>query len=181
MKILIADDDSVSRLVLEAALKTFGHDVTVTDGGQPALQAFQKEYFSVAILDWIMPDISGPELCRIIRQTQRDQYTYVILLTILQSKSDYFEGMDAGADDFIVKPFETGFLQSRLRVAERILGLRRHVGRLEGLLPICASCKRIRDGGGTWQAIETYIAARSDASFTHGLCPDCTANYFRRP
>ena len=178
MKILIAEDDPVALKLLETVLKKMGHDVTsATDG----LEAWKKyiyrdEYFQVVITDWMMPDLEGPQLCRMIRDVATGrQYTYVVLLTVLDTKNDYLAGMDAGADDFFVKPFDEDYLRVRLRVAERILGLRQHVARLEGLLPICSYCKNIRDAEEKWHPVEAYVRERSDVSFSHGVCPDCMA------
>ena len=93
----------------------------------------------------------------------------------MQGKCAYLEGMSAGVDDFVTKPFDPDELAARLRVAERILGLQTQVKQLEGLLPICTYCKRIRDEGNAWSVIEEYLARRTDASFTHGVCPQCFA------
>lgn len=123
MKILIAEDDTISRLVLGATLKKLGHDVTATVDGQQAWDALGKEHFSLLISDWMMPDMDGLELCRRIRAGNQAQYTYIILLTALSGKTSYLDGMDAGADDFITKPFDADQLAARLRVADRILAL----------------------------------------------------------
>jgi sigma-B regulation protein RsbU (phosphoserine phosphatase) len=173
MKILIADDDNVSRLLLEEVLKNQGHEVTATVDGRDSWAAFQKEYFPVVISDWLMPELDGLTLCRSIRHIHRDSYSYVILLTTLHGKANYLEAMEAGADDFLTKPFDADQLVARLHVAERILGLRQHVRRLEGLLPICSYCKKIRDDQNRWQVIEGYIAKRTEARFSHSICPEC--------
>ncbi len=123
MKILIAEDNLTSRLVLSATLKKFGHEVTATSDGQQAWDALEKEHFSLLISDWMMPEVDGLELCRRIRAKNSQGYTYIILLTALSGKTSYLDGMDAGADDFITKPFDEDQLVARLRVAERILGL----------------------------------------------------------
>jgi len=173
MKILIADDDNVSRLVLASSLKKLGYEVVAAENGLKALEAFQKDIFSVLILDWLMPGMDGPALCREVRKLPRENYTYIVLLTSLEGKSNYLEAMDAGADDFMSKPFDADQLTARIQVAERILGLHKHVNQLEGLLPICCSCKRIRDGKDQWQRVESYIEIHSEARFTHGFCPEC--------
>jgi phosphoserine phosphatase RsbU/P len=173
MRILIAEDDSMSRMLLEQALTQQGHQVVVAVNGREAWDSFQKEYFPVLISDWLMPDLDGLMLCRAVRQTQRDSYTYIVLLTVLHGKANYLEAMEAGADDFVTKPFDAEQLAARVHVAERILGLRRHVHRLEGLLPVCMYCKKIRDDQGQWQEIETYIATHSEARFSHTVCPNC--------
>jgi sigma-B regulation protein RsbU (phosphoserine phosphatase) len=179
LKILIAEDEKTSRLVLEASLKKHGHDVVAVENGLKAWEAFQIEYFPVIISDWLMPGMDGLALFRKIRESPRENYTYLVLLTALEGKTNYLEAMDAGADDFMTKPFDAEQLAARIQVAKRILGLRKHVTQLEGLLPICSSCKRIRDANGTWQRVENYIETHSEAQFTHGYCPECYAKYMK--
>jgi len=123
MKILIAEDDNVSRLVLVSALKKQGHEVVAAENGLEALQVLQKEYFPVLILDWLMPGMDGLEVCREVRSLLLESYTYIVLLTSLEGKSNYLEAMDAGADDFISKPFDADQLRGRIHVAERIINL----------------------------------------------------------
>lgn len=173
MNVLVADDDSVSRLLLGGTLKKFGHAVVATENGREAWATFQREHFPILISDWVMPELDGLELCRLIRSEQRAKYTYIILLTSLGGKDNYLAGMDAGADDFITKPFDSDQLNARLRVAERVLGLQERMKQLEGLLPICAWCKKIRDQRNSWIPIEQYIAVRTDTSFSHGICREC--------
>src|SRR5579859_2629217 len=110
MRILIADDDLTSRLVLQATLKKLGHMVTSASNGLEALQAFDKQSVPILISDMLMPGMDGLELCRRIRSVPRPQYTYFILLTTVGSKSGYLDGMKAGADDFIHKPFDEEML-----------------------------------------------------------------------
>lgn len=179
MKILVAEDDTVSRLLLEAVLKKLGHEAVVTENGREAWERFQNEYFPVVISDWMMPELDGPGLCRAIRNVHRDLYTLVIVVTVLGGKNNYLEAMDAGADDFITKPIDPDQLGARLRVAQRLLGLREHVKQLEGLLPICSFCKRIRDDANEWKQIEKYITQRSEARFSHSICPECSKEHFQ--
>jgi DNA-binding response OmpR family regulator len=123
MKTLIADDDEITRLLLSSALKRLGHEVEEATDGSEAWEASRREYFPLIISDWMMPDLDGLEFCRRVRAESRPDYTYIILLTSRSGISNYLEGMDAGADDFITKPFENDALAARVRVAERILGL----------------------------------------------------------
>jgi two-component system chemotaxis response regulator CheY len=123
MKILIAEDDTTTRLIFGATLRKMGHTVTAVEDGGKAWKAWQQEEYSLLISDWIMPDMDGLELCKRIRAQASLQYTYIILLTSMDGKGSYLEGMDAGADDFITKPFDEEQLAARLRVAERIIAL----------------------------------------------------------
>ena len=173
MHVLIAEDDAVTRLTLSAALKKMGHEITLATDGAEAWADLQLMHVPVVISDWQMPEMDGPDLCRRIRGRKDARYTYFILVTATGGKQRYLEGMEAGADDFITKPVDLEELRARLTVAERILGLRQHVQQLEGLLPICQYCKRIRDGTEQWQPIERYVEKRSEAQFSHGICPDC--------
>lgn len=172
MKILVAEDDATSRLVIEATLKKAGHEVTTADNGLQAWTAWRESAYPALISDWQMPDLDGLELCRAIRHTGGAQYTYFILLTAHGGKTNYLEAMEAGADDYLTKPLDVQQLLAKLHVAERILGLRQHVKRLEGLLSICAYCKKIRDNS-QWQQMERYVTQHSEARFSHGICPDC--------
>ncbi len=172
MKILIAEDDATSRLVLEATLRKAGHEVVAAENGLHAWTAWREAFCPVLISDWQMPDLDGLELCRVIRRTGNANYTYIILLTAHGGKTNYLEAMTAGADDFLTKPLDVEQLLAKLHVAERILGLRQHVKRLEGILSICAYCKKIRDDN-RWRQMESYVTQHSEAQFSHGICPDC--------
>ncbi len=123
MRVLIADDDLVSRTVLRKTLEKWGHDVLAAPDGDQAWAAFQQEAFPVVISDWMMPGLDGPELVRRIRHHNQNGYVYTILLTARSQKEDIVAGMEAGADDFVTKPFDAGELHARLRAGERILSL----------------------------------------------------------
>jgi len=126
MKILIAEDDSTSRRILEAALTKWGHDiVSVADGAEAWEKLQDADAPKLAILDWIMPSIEGVEICRKLRENKKDeeQYTYLILLTSKGSKENIISGMEAGADDYVVKPFDQHELRVRIRAGQRIVQL----------------------------------------------------------
>jgi DNA-binding response OmpR family regulator len=173
MKVLVAEDDPISRLVLESTLVRLGHDPVPAENGSLAWVRFQVEQFPVVVTDWQMPGLDGLEFCRRIRADPRPRYTFVIVLTAEGSREGYLEGMKAGADDFLVKPLDAGQFEARLIVAERILRLQTELRTLEELLPICSYCKRIREGKDYWQQVEAYISRRTEAKFSHSICPDC--------
>jgi two-component system, cell cycle response regulator len=124
MKILIADDSIVSRHLLDATLRKWGYDVVVASDGIEAWNQLQTEDApSMAILDWVMPGLTGPEVCHLVRKRARERYTYILLLTSKSLKEDLIEGMEAGADDYITKPFDQHELKVRLRAGTRIIEL----------------------------------------------------------
>jgi two-component system NtrC family sensor kinase len=123
MKVLIADDDPISRRLLHSYLQKWGHEVVLATNGAEAWRLFQEEHFFLVISDWMMPDMEGPELIRRIRASARPGYVYTLLVTARAQKEDVVEGMEAGADDFITKPFDRDELRVRLRAGERIIHL----------------------------------------------------------
>jgi len=173
MKILIVDDDSTTRLVLGATLSRLGHEVLTAEDGTSAWAIIREQPIEVLLTDWNMPGMNGLELCRQVRAAPGTKYTYVILLTVLDGREYFLKGMEAGADDFITKPWDEQQLAARLRVAERLLHLQSEVTVLSGLLPICSYCKSIRDDQNYWQQLEAYVSTRTDARFSHSICPKC--------
>ena len=124
MRILIAEDDPVSRRLLQATLTRWGYEVTVCVNGTEAWHALEKEDApKLAILDWMMPGVDGLEVCRRIRERGGEPYVYVLLLTAKIQKEDVVAGMDAGADDYVTKPFDAHELKVRLRAGQRIIDL----------------------------------------------------------
>ena len=131
MKILIAEDDPISRRLLEASLNEWGYDVLVTSDGSEAWELIEKhDAPSLVISDWMMPHMDGLELCRKIRQMERTGYIYFIILTAKGRKEDIIEGLEAGADDFLIKPFDREELKCRTRTGERIIKLEQRILKL---------------------------------------------------
>ncbi len=134
MKILIADDDVVSRRLLQSYLQKWGYEVTAAQDGAEAWRIFEQGLFTMVITDWMMPQIDGSGLLRRIRASQRPGYVYAILLTAKSQKADLVEGMEAGADDFLTKPFDRDELRVRLRAGERIIRLEHHLRETQAAL-----------------------------------------------
>lgn len=193
MRVLISDDDPISRRLLEATLRRTGYDVVQTENGRQALDVLEEENApKLAILDWIMPEMDGIEVCRRIRHNQSLSYTYIVLLSSKGKKDELAEGFKAGVDDYLIKPFDPIELRSRLAVGERLINLQealetkvrelqtahKHVTQLQGLIPICMHCKKIRDDESTWHRLETYIQEHSQAMFTHSLCNECLVTHY---
>lgn len=194
MKILIAEDDTVSRRMLEAILVKWGYEVVITSNGTEALQIFQSEDPpKLAILDWMMPEMDGLDVCKKIRGNPDLDSIYVILLTARGQKGDIVVGLEAGANDYITKPFDRDELKARIQVGVRMINLQNElaeqikkleeamseVKQLRGFLPICAYCKKIRTDDNYWEQVEQYISEHLDVQFSHGICPECYAKIMK--
>jgi len=127
MRILVADDESISRRLVESALRKAGHEVVVAKDGEEAWKQLDKEEFEIAVLDWMMPGMEGISICEKLRKTPREYYLYIILLTGKADHKDIIRGLDAGADEFLVKPFDADELRARVRAGERIVTLERRL------------------------------------------------------
>jgi DNA-binding response OmpR family regulator len=179
MRILIAEDDSVSRVVLSTKLRELGHEVLEARDGTEAWDLFSEESPRLIITDWMMPGMDGGQLSKRVREKVDRPYTYIVVLTSLSGKGSFMEAMDAGADDFLTKPVDMDQLTARLRVAERVLALQTEVRLMQKLLPICMYCGKIRDkeadwkDQGSWQDLEQYVAENTDVQFSHGICKEC--------
>jgi CheY-like chemotaxis protein len=190
MHILIAEDDRVTGEILARTLQRWGHQARLVGDGTQAWEVLRRATApTLAILDWMMPGIDGPDVCQRVRAELPDAHMYLLLVTARESRGDVVAGLDAGADDYIIKPFDPEELRARIGVGLRMLGLQQklaervaelqaalsNVKQLRGLLPICSYCKRIRGDDQYWQQVEGYIAQHSDAQFSHGICPNCYA------
>jgi len=189
MRALIADDDRIATAKLSRALAKWQFDVSLAHDGESAWGLIQAQAPQLAIIDWMMPALDGPGLCWRIRQDKTTAHMYLILLTSRDSRADVVAGLDAGADDYLIKPFDLEELRARLQVGVRVLTLQERladrvveleaavstVKRLHGLIPICSYCKRIRSEGNDWEQLESYISEHTDAQFSHGICPPCLA------
>ncbi len=188
MRILIADDDEKTRRLLEAALPDWGYQVTSVADGTSALAALEADdYPPLALLDWLMPGMNGLDVCRAVRARKDRRGVYLLLLTARNSPEDLLEGLEAGADEYIAKPFGLQELQARVRVAARLIALQRELelrvselettlaraDRLEGLLPICSHCHSVRDGDNYWKQVERYLEDLACVRVSHSICPDC--------
>ncbi|MBI4844629.1 MAG: diguanylate cyclase [Nitrospirae bacterium] len=127
MKILVVEDDLISRKLLEKTVKGWGHDVITAENGMIAWELFKNEEIKFIIADWMMPEMDGIELCKKIRSLKKSGYIYFILLTGKDKKEDIVQGLEAGADDYVAKPFDVAELKVRIRAGERILNLEREL------------------------------------------------------
>lgn len=193
MKILIAEDDLTSRTVLKVVLEKLGHEVTDTVNGADAWAVLEKPGAPrLIILDWMMPVMDGLEVVRRVRAMGASKEPYIILLTTRGEKGDIISGLDAGADDYLPKPFDSGELRARVDVGKRVIDMQDRleakvqelqkaldeIKTLQGIIPICSFCKKIRDDQGYWSQVEAYVSLHSEAQFSHGICPECLKKHY---
>lgn len=188
MKLLIAEDDCTSRTLLARVLKNVGHEVVETVNGADALKKMlEPDAPRLAIFDWMMPEMDGLEVICRVRQRQTDRPPYLIMLTAKGEKADIIAGLEAGANDYLAKPFNAGELRARVEVGRRMIEMQNalaakveelrdaieQIKTLRGIVPICGHCKQIRDDEGYWHQLEVYVRDRTQAEFSHGICPQC--------
>lgn len=191
--VLVADDSKLERTMLEHILSREGFPLVMAADGHQAVEVLKDPAAPrMVLLDWVMPGPNGPEIVQWLREQPHGGSAYVVLLTAKDSADDIVRGLDAGADDFMSKPFRADELLARLRAGARVLWLQQQlagevarlaaalaeVHRLRGLIPICMHCHRIRTEGEHWQKLEAYIEEHTDASFSHSLCNECLQAYY---
>ena len=173
MNILIAEDDLISRKLLQTNLEQMGYLVTASTDGQEAWDIFDRVPYRIVVSDWLMPSVNGLELCKKIRQRPDTDYTYFILLTAnVGEEKNYFEAMESGVDDFLSKPLDRQQLAIRLRVAKRILKDTSRIKSLENIVTMCAYTKKIKMEEESWQNIEEFIEKYLGIKLSHGIHPD---------
>lgn len=188
MKLLIAEDEYTTRLTVQVILEQWGYRIDSVEDGTVAWELLQQpEGPEIAILDWEMPGIDGLELCRMVKELPRKTPIYVILLTGRDDQNDILKGFDAGADDYITKPFDDNELRARVRVAERLVNIQEelaisndelravlnHVEMLQDNLPVCSECLRIQNYDDSWRNLKEYVADKEDPRFQYTVCPHC--------
>lgn len=174
LHIVIAEDDLVTRRLIEKILRDEGHDVTALCTGQEAWAHLERHPVQVIVSDWNMPDMDGLDLCRRVRALQRETYTYFILITAAtRNAANIHAAVAAGVDDFLSKPANPVEISMRLHVASRILSYAGQVRQLESLIPICSYCKKVRDDSNLWQAVDQYLSQQTGRDLSHSICPEC--------
>lgn len=204
--ILIIDDIAANIQVLGSILGNQGYAISYATDGLQALEMISADDYDLILLDIMMPKMDGFEVCRRIQQIPGKAAIPVIFLTARNEKQDIVEGLNAGAVDYVTKPFSSGELLARVnthlqlkaakdRIAQQNMTLTQmneqlqrlndelktsfeRIKKLEGIIPICSICKKIRDDEGYWKGLEIYIQEHSDAQFSHGLCPKCLAIHY---
>ncbi|MBK7367995.1 MAG: response regulator transcription factor [Candidatus Eisenbacteria bacterium] len=192
-RVLVADDERATCLSLVYGLERHGLEVVTASDGLAARDVLLGEAPpQVALLDWNMPGMTGPELCRWVRTQPRLTACYLILITARDTTEDMLTGMAAGADDYVRKPFQIEEVVARVNAGRRVASLQAsltarlaelesalsEVRQLRGLIPICSHCHSIRSGPQDWLKLEAYIEQHSDATFSHSICDSCMTKHY---
>lgn len=188
MKILIAEDELTTRMMVQVSLERLGYDVLDAKNGEEALAVFGRgAQPRIVILDWEMPGLDGLEVCEQLKHEDTDNPPYIIMLTARDNKEDIIEGFNAGADDYITKPFSSEELGARVRVAERLVrsqdmlaqsvnelkSVLNQLETLEGKIVVCKKCHKVESiEDGVWQDY-LQLLAEKDSRFVTAVCPDC--------
>jgi DNA-binding response OmpR family regulator len=179
MNVLLVDDDRTTRILLEAALRREGWTVFPTENGRDAYELHCRENVHLVISDWNMPRMDGLELCRRLRASRANAYTYFILITATNlSRGSCERALGDGVDDFLMKPLDFVQVGLRLHAARRVLSYANRLRELESVIPICAHCRRLRDDRDAYLPMEEYFAKRAAVQFSHGVCPDCAREHY---
>lgn len=185
--ILVVDDSHVALTLLAGVLAQAGYDVRPTENGELALASVAAKPPELILLDIQMPGLDGFEVFRRLKAREESRDIPVMFISAATEMEKRVAGLRLGAVDFINKPFQLDELLARVathlelfrlrtKLAQQAADLRDALAKiktLSGFIPICASCKKIRDDRGYWSQIEKYITEHSDAQFSHGICPDC--------
>lgn len=193
IRILVVDDNPEIVRSTEHLLKHAGYSTATASNGAEAMQVIQTFRPELALTDRDMPEMDGIELCRRIKSDPGLDNIFVIIVSAAFTRTEeQSEGLEMGADSYIARPIANRELLARVDAYVRILRLYRElrdknteleaalakVKLLSGMLPICSGCKKIRDDKGYWNQVENYVQKHSEATFTHGLCPECSDKYF---
>ena len=191
-RILVVDDEEMLLLFLSKRLKKHNYDVVPCLSGEEALEKVKAFDFDVVILDVILPGINGYEVCRRLKSDKKTSGIMVLMLSVRKTVEERLKGYAVEADDYITKPYDPEELLAKIRILLRLKNALddrdrfihklqealSKVKTLSGLLPICSSCKKIRDDNGYWNQIEDYIREHSPANFSHSLCPECVKKLY---
>ncbi len=199
MRVLVADDDALFRRLLTDLLNRWrDYEPVLARNGDEAWEILDAPTPPpIALLDWMMPGLKGVEVCRRLREKEQQNQVrtpvYVILLTARNAPEEVAAGLDSGADDYMPKPYEPAELRARLNVGRRFIALQRqldqhireleaanaHIHTLQGIIPICMYCKKVRNDKDYWEQVEKYVSERTDALFSHAVCPECYEKYMK--
>ena len=184
-RILIVDDERYNIKVLTGILRDDYKIMAAKDGESALKIANGPNPPDLILLDILMPGIDGYEVCHRLKKNELTQNIPVIFVTAVSEAMDAAQAFELGAVDYVAKPFNPVTVKARVNTHMKLSNTLREleealkkVKTLTGLLPICASCKKIRDDQGYWQQVESYLSKHSEAEFSHGICPDCLKDLY---
>ena len=171
--ILIVDDNPQNLQVLGSLLQKEGHSISVAMNGPDAIAFLADHAVDLVLLDVMMPGMSGFEACEKLKANPHTKDIPVIFVSARIETQDIVRGFEAGGVDYVTKPFNPPELLARVRTHVALQKARSEIVGLRSILPICSSCKKIRDDDGYWQQVEEYVSSHADVRFSHGICHDC--------
>jgi CheY-like chemotaxis protein len=171
--VLVVDDNPVNQKVLVGVLQSAGIGTVTAADGLEALERAAKHKPDLVLLDVMMPDMDGYEVCRLLKRHVNTRDLPVIFLTVKSETADIVKGFESGGVDYVAKPFQSLELLARVRTHIELKRAREEIRTLRGIVPVCASCRSVRDEKGAWQTLEEFVRSHSEAEFSHGFCPSC--------
>lgn len=191
-RILIVDDEPINVMIADRILQKENYDTITASNGKEALELIDENIPDLILLDIMMPEMNGFEVCTKLQENEQTREIPVIFLTAVTDKESIVKGFEVGGKDYLTKPFNTPELLARVKahvslklasdeqkkLITRLQKALKEIKTLSGLLPICSHCKKVRDDDGYWRGVEHYIADHSEAQFSHGICPDCMRQYY---
>ena len=176
--VLIVDDNPLNLQVLGNTLRKNGYKLAAAKSGPEALDFLQKKLPDLILLDIMMPEMDGYEVCKKLKEDENTKKIPVIFLTARTDTDSIVRGFEAGGVDYVVKPFNPAELLARVKTQIKLKQAFDEIRTSKGFIPICANCKKIRDDKGYWESVEEYIGKHSDAVFSHSICPECTKKLY---
>jgi DNA-binding response OmpR family regulator len=176
--IFIVDDNPDNLRILGHVIQDQGYDITLSSNGKDALEFLKNEKPDLILLDIMMPEINGFELCQKIKQNPDFKNIPIIFISAIQNSKDIIKGFELGAVDYVSKPFNSKELIARVNVHVQLKKALEEIKVLRGIIPICANCKKIKNDEGYWEQVEEYIQHNTDATFTHSLCKECSKKLY---
>ncbi len=194
LSILVVDDDSINIDILKSVLAQRNYKVQAADSGESALKQVSLNPPDLILLDVVMSGMDGYETCRRLKRNPTSANIPIIFITALSDMSDMLKGFQAGGADYLIKPFQPEEVLARVKAHLTIQKLYKDISSknarlekaleevktLQGIVPICSLCKKVRDDGGYWQKVEMYVSERVGTKFSHSYCPDCLKKEMRQ-
>jgi DNA-binding response OmpR family regulator len=171
--VLVVDDNPQNLQFLGNLLESNGYEAILADRGDSSLTILDRELPDLILLDIMMPEMDGYEVCCAIKENQRTKEIPIIFVTAKSEMEDLLLAFKCGAADYVNKPFNSEELLARIKTHVELKLAREEIKTLQGIIPICAKCMKIKDDKGFWNNIQLYIESRTEALFSHGLCPEC--------